>query len=69
MSNVPWGSDFMNPYDAENKGIKFKDFRKLQDLANEDGYVNPYRAESAGVPFSAWSQWQSDYDRKHGRRG
>lgn len=57
----------MDPYDAERKGIKFKDFRKLQDLANERGYVDPYQAEYSGIPYSAWSEWQRDNERKQGR--
>lgn len=57
----------MDPYDAECKGIRFRDWRKLQDLANRDGYVHPYDAEAAGIPYSAWSAWQEDYERKRRR--
>ncbi len=47
----------MDPYEAEYKGMSYKDFSTLQRLADENGYVNPYHAEASGVPYSAWALW------------
>ena len=51
----------MDPYKAEASGMPFKEFRTLQDLANDNGYVDPYQAEDRGVDYQNWSRWQREH--------
>ena len=55
----------MDPRKAESMGIPYEEFRKLQDLANEDDYVDPYQADSRGVQYKNWSKWERDRERRH----
>ena len=64
QTSKKWG-DEMDPYKAESMGIPYEEFRKLQDLANEDDYVDPYQADSRGVQYKNWSKWERDRERRH----
>lgn len=44
----------MDPYDASARGIAYRDFRILEELEDENGWVDPYTAEARGVPYRSW---------------
>lgn len=44
----------LDPYDASARGIAYRDYRVLQELEEENGWVDPYAAEARGVPYSSW---------------